>query len=118
MIFEWTGAARQTAPDPRQQAVEPVALIEDISQIRPSALPTAKPGGRVSGKDRDARKGAPDDRKPDSPRDLIEFHLRWREFRPLAKQALESSALSSGERETLHWLIMLADRVSAEDIID
>ena len=72
----------------------------------------------MSGNDRDARGGAPDDRKPDSPRDLIEFHLRWREFRPLARQALESSALSSGERETLHWLIILADRVSAEDIID
>lgn len=50
------------------------------------------------------------------PRDLIDFHLRWREFRPFADSALQAAVLTPAQRETLMWLIALADRISPEDV--
>lgn len=57
-------------------------------------------------------------RPPEPPRDLVDFHLRWEEFRPLADSAVACRALSREERDTIRWLVMLADRVSARDITD
>ncbi|MEM6761389.1 MAG: hypothetical protein AAF615_00800 [Pseudomonadota bacterium] len=58
------------------------------------------------------------DRPPEPPRDLVDFHLRWAEFRPLADSAMSNRTLSREERETIKWLVILADRVSARDITE
>ena len=47
--------------------------------------------------------------------DLIDFHLRWQEFRPSALRALRS-APDPSSRNTVEWLIFLADRVSQNDL--
>ena len=48
--------------------------------------------------------------------DLIDFYRRWPEFRPHAMLLPERSDLSPLERETVRWLILLADRVSERDV--
>lgn len=53
---------------------------------------------------------------PQSPRDLVDFHLRWAEFRPLAVNLRSRTQLDLDQRELLGWLIALADRVGAADI--
>lgn len=53
---------------------------------------------------------------PAPPRDLVDFHLRWSEFRPLMVALQSREGLSAEEVETLGWLIALSDRVSAQDI--
>jgi hypothetical protein len=50
------------------------------------------------------------------PRDLVEFHLRWREFRSLAIVTGERAELPEDEREVIRWLVMLADRIGQRDI--
>ena len=60
------------------------------------------PGGRVKGQ------GAPSD--------LIDFYRRWPEFRQTAVALALRAELSPAERETVHWLIQLADRVGDEDL--
>jgi hypothetical protein len=49
-------------------------------------------------------------------RDLIDFHLRWKEFRPAAQALLARPGLGGAESDCLYWLIALADRIGAEDI--
>jgi hypothetical protein len=49
-------------------------------------------------------------------RDLADFHLRWSEFREAALRASQSSALVSQERETILWLIRMADRIGIRDL--
>lgn len=51
-----------------------------------------------------------------SANDLMEFHLRWPEFRPVAHTILGHQEAASSEAETLKWLIALADRISDADI--
>ena len=53
---------------------------------------------------------------PKAPRDLVDFHLRWAEFRPLMTALQGQEGLSRAEADTLGWLIALSDRVSAQDI--
>ena len=50
-------------------------------------------------------------------RDLIDFHLRWREFRPLAVRILDRDSLTRAEAETLRALVDLADRVRDNDLL-
>lgn len=52
------------------------------------------------------------------PRDLIEFHLRWPEFRHLAVSLGDRPGLPETEREIVRWLIVLADRVGPKDLLD
>ncbi len=52
------------------------------------------------------------------PRDLVDFHLRWREFRPKAEEAARHFSPGSDARETITWLINLADRIGARDITE
>ena len=52
---------------------------------------------------------------PPEPSDLIDFHLRWRQFRPFALRAMESIS-DQAEHQTIEWLITLADRVSQNDL--
>jgi hypothetical protein len=60
------------------------------------------PGGRVKGQ------GAPTD--------LIDFYRRWPEFRQTAVALARRADLSPAERETVHWLILLADRIGEPDL--
>lgn len=48
--------------------------------------------------------------------DLIEFHLRWKEFRPSVVKLCERVGRQNSEGETLHWLIAMADRVGPDDL--
>ena len=52
---------------------------------------------------------------PPEASDLIDFHLRWRQFRPFAMRAMESAS-NQADRQTIEWLITLADRVSQNDL--
>jgi hypothetical protein len=54
--------------------------------------------------------------EPSPPRDLVDFHLRWAEYRPLMVALQEQEGLSPGQSNTLGWLIALSDRVGALDI--
>jgi hypothetical protein len=49
-------------------------------------------------------------------RDVADFHLRWAEFRPLAESAQARKSLPARERDTINWLIRLADRVGQHDL--
>jgi hypothetical protein len=49
-------------------------------------------------------------------RDVADFHLRWAEFRPLAESAQARKGLPARERDTINWLIQLADRVGQHDL--
>ncbi|GLH79177.1 hypothetical protein SSBR45G_40860 [Bradyrhizobium sp. SSBR45G] len=53
---------------------------------------------------------------PQAPRDLIDFYHRWRDFRPTAVDLAQRSELSALERQTIHWLILLVDRISEHDL--
>lgn len=60
----------------------------------------------------------PNEPPPIPPRDLIDFHLRWQEFRPIAKRIFELEELDAAARDTLMWLIALADRVNSADVAE
>ncbi len=51
------------------------------------------------------------------PRDLVDFHLRWPEFRTLAARVAENKNLAASEREIVQWLLRLADRVGPRDLV-
>ena len=53
---------------------------------------------------------------PAPPRDLVDFHLRWAEYRPLMVALQGKEGLGAQQANTLGWLIALSDRVSALDI--
>ncbi|GGX42443.1 hypothetical protein GCM10007385_07630 [Tateyamaria omphalii] len=53
---------------------------------------------------------------PLTARDVIDFHLRWDEFRPVAKSIHGLLDLSQDQAEALYWLIELSDRVHQEDL--
>jgi hypothetical protein len=55
-------------------------------------------------------------RTPAPPRDVVDFHLRWAEYRPLMVALQMREGLLPEEANTLGWLIALSDRVSAQDI--
>lgn len=83
-------------------------------------------GTSDSGKRRDAvlqrpvpdsdRAALPARSAPKAPRDLVDFHLRWAEFRPLMVGLQGKDGVSQAQADTLGWLIALSDRVSAQDI--
>jgi hypothetical protein len=77
-------------------------------------LKTAKRGGTSShaGTMDQARSGT----LPAPPLDLIDFHRRWREFRPACVALMADHRVAADERSTLLWLIALADRVSEADV--
>lgn len=57
-----------------------------------------------------------DEPLPRLPRDLIDFHLRWHEFRPATERLMKLEGLDPRDREILRWLIALADRVNSDDV--
>ena len=48
--------------------------------------------------------------------DLIDFFNRWAEFRDTAVHIAEIDALKDDEKQIIHWLIALSDRVSHHDL--
>ena len=57
-----------------------------------------------------------DEHGQNAPSDLIDFYRRWPAFRRIAAQIATDARLSPAERETVHWLILLVDRVSDRDL--
>jgi hypothetical protein len=51
-----------------------------------------------------------------SVRDVADFHLHWREFRPDMCALAEGRKLNARQREIMSWLIRLADRIGTGDI--
>ena len=51
-----------------------------------------------------------------APLDLIDFYQRWPDFRLAAVCAAECPNLSAMERQTISWLIQLADRIGDHDL--
>lgn len=49
-------------------------------------------------------------------RDVADFHLRWREFRPIARDLCHNPALTEEESDTLAWMIELMDRIGPQDV--
>jgi hypothetical protein len=60
----------------------------------------------------------PENRQGDqvAPRDLIDFYRRWPEFRLVVTRLTDRADLSASERQTIQWLILLADRISEHDL--
>jgi hypothetical protein len=60
-----------------------------------------------------------DDRLPRNERpvrDLPDFVLRWQEFRPTALSLLERPMLDKEERQVVNWLILMADKITGNDV--
>ncbi len=70
----------------------------------------------------DASEGSPRPKAPPHAatkvRDVADFHLRWREFRPLALGLGQSARLTVAEADTLGWMIALLDRIGPKDLED
>lgn len=62
------------------------------------------------------REGAGEAAQPKPARDLPDFHLRWKDFRPAATKMLGDLEVNTTEASTLQWLIALADRVGENDL--
>ena len=54
--------------------------------------------------------------KPRPPSDLIDFYLRWKEFRPCMEELIDRNILTTTEKETIGWLMILAEKIGAQDI--
>jgi hypothetical protein len=50
--------------------------------------------------------------------DLLDFYDRWPSLRGSMQALSEDHSLSESQRETLSWLILLADRVGPADLRD
>ena len=53
---------------------------------------------------------------PAAPGDLIDFYLRWPEFRMIAERLATKRVLSAQERQIMRWLVATMDRISVRDI--
>ena len=65
---------------------------------------------------KDSEQGQSERGEPATPRDLIDFYQRWADFRPTIDALANHSGLSVSERQIVHWLMQLADRVSEHDV--
>ena len=61
----------------------------------------------------DAKTGA---EAPREPSDVMDFFLRWREFRDVATTLQGKRGLNAKEREVARWLVAVMDRISARDM--
>ncbi len=55
--------------------------------------------------------------QPVPPHDLVDFHLRWPEFRFIAARLAERDGIAPIDREVISWLLRLADRVGPRDLV-
>jgi predicted protein tyrosine phosphatase len=70
----------------------------------------------MAASEKDSEQGQSEQGEPAMPHDLIDFYRRWPDFRPMAEALANHSGLSVSERQTVHWLMQLADRVSEQDL--
>ena len=49
-------------------------------------------------------------------RDLIDFYRRWPEFRQTVAHLEDHPGLSAIERQTIHWMVLLVDRIGDRDL--
>jgi hypothetical protein len=70
----------------------------------------------MAASEKDSEQGQGEQSEPAMPRDLIDFYQRWSDFRPMVEALANHSGLSVSERQTVHWLMQLADRVSERDL--
>lgn len=61
--------------------------------------------------------GKPKSTNISRPADLMDFHLRWPDFRSEALKVSEDQRLDVNARETIAWLVAMADRVGMGDLI-
>ena len=66
--------------------------------------------------EKDSEQGQGEQSEPAAPRDLIDFYRRWPDFRPAVMGLADRSDLSALERQTIHWLLLLVDRISEHDL--
>lgn len=64
----------------------------------------------------DATPGSPKSTAISDVRDVADFHLRWPEFRPIAKSLSCNPTLSPTESDTLVWMIELLNRIGPHDL--
>lgn len=48
--------------------------------------------------------------------DLMDFHLRWNDYRQQAMNVADKEHLTKTEKLTIEWLIAMADRISEDDV--
>ena len=48
--------------------------------------------------------------------DLMDFHLRWNDYRQQALNVACREQLTETEKLTIKWLIAMADRISEDDV--
>jgi hypothetical protein len=65
---------------------------------------------------KDSEQGQSEQGGPPVPRDLIDFYQRWSDFRPMVEALADRTDLSLLERQTVQWLMQLADRISERDL--
>lgn len=70
----------------------------------------------MAASEKDSEQGQSEQGEPAMPRDLIDFYQRWSDFRPAVMRLADRSDLSALERQTITWLLFLADRISEHDI--
>ena len=56
--------------------------------------------------------------EPPDFQDLIDFHLRWPQFRHIAADLAAREDLPESQRKIVRWLILLANRVGQKDMLD
>ena len=66
--------------------------------------------------EKDSEQGQSEQGEPAMPRDLIDFYQRWPDFRPTVAALADRADLSLPERQTVKWLMQLADRISEHDV--
>ena len=57
-----------------------------------------------------------DDKQVEKINDLFDFYHKWPQCRQHAVSLKERADIGSKSRETLHWLIELADRIGKSDL--
>jgi len=70
----------------------------------------------MAASEEDSEQGRSEQGEPATPRDLIDFYRRWSDFRPTVAALAERSDLSRQERQTVQWLMQLADRIGERDV--
>ena len=66
--------------------------------------------------EKDSEQGQSEQGEPAMPHDLIDFYQRWSDFRPVVEALANRSDLSLPERQTVQWLMQLADRIGERDV--
>lgn len=107
------GAQGQAAPADRSRLGRGVGASKAVHAFLTPSRAVACYRGRMTIRRSDARDGSG---APREPSDVIDFFLRWREFREIATTLENKQGLSAKEREVARWLVAVMDRISARDV--